>query len=336
MNWSTFFLRQVWIDEGLVACLLWPLTLISRLWLGCNHLAYKFGLREVMHSPVPVLVVGNVLAGGTGKTPIVISLVEFFQSQGWQVGVIARAYQTKEEGVSEVHADSSPRLAGDEPLLVKQRCGVPVFTGRQRAHAAQALLASYPHTQLIISDDGLQHAAMHHDMAICVFDDRGLGNGWLLPAGPMRELWPRDSKGASQFKVHSGEKPFEHSHAAVRRLSVLARNGLGEQRALSSWRGQKVQALAAIARPTLFFASLEKAGLVLIEKHALPDHADLSRWQPAGDWPVFCTEKDAVKLWLHLPTAWAVPLDCILPAELLAQLESEVQRLSSTHGQKTS
>jgi len=335
MKWSTYLSEQVWTSRHFLSQLLWPLTFISRFWLWLNGKAYAAGWRRVSHLPVPVLVVGNVLVGGTGKTPVVISLVEYFHSMGWQVGVIARAYQTKEVSVIEVKADTSPQLSGDEPLLIKQRCGVPVFTGRMRAQAAQVLLERYPRTQLIISDDGLQHAGMHHDLAICVFDDRGLGNGRLLPAGPMRELWPRDAKGASQFNVHTGKLPFEYSYAATRTLSVFARNGLGEQRELASWRGHKVQALAAIARPELFFESLELIGLDLTLKHALPDHAALDAWQPVSHEPVFCTEKDAVKLWLHLPSAWAVPLDCTLPSKLLEQLESEVLRLSLLHGQKT-
>ncbi len=336
MKLSAYLSQQVWTGKGLVACLLWPLTLISRLWLGINHLAFASGLRQSIHLPVPVLVVGNVLAGGTGKTPIVIGLVEYFQSQGWKVGVIARAYLAKAEPVQEVFTDSQPALAGDEPLLIKMRCGVAVFTGRERALAAQALLNAYPDTQLIISDDGMQHRLLHHDIAVCVFDDRGLGNGWLLPAGPLRETWPRPAlDGVSQHLVHTGKWPLTNSHAVQRRLSPTARNGLGQQKPLSDWAGQSVQAVAAIARPQLFFKALQDAGLLTQICHPLPDHADLSDWQPTGELPVFCTEKDAVKLWPHLPTAWAVPLECELPPALLDELVSQVQRLSSPHGQKT-
>jgi len=337
MRLSAYLSQQVWATRGPLACLLWPLTLISRTWLALNAMAYAKGWRGGVHLPVPVLVVGNVLAGGTGKTPIVISLVEHFKSLGLQVSVIARAYGTGEEPVMEVLSNSLAAQAGDEPLLLKLRCAVPVFTGRQRAKAAQALLQAYPQTQLIISDDGLQHRALHHDLAVCVFDDRGLGNGWLLPAGPLRELWPRQSgTSTKQFLLHTGEKSFSRSLAAKRSLSQIARNGQGEERDISSWQGQTVQALAAIARPALFFAALEQAGLRLKQKHALPDHAALDNWQPVGDEPLLCTEKDAVKLWPRSPSAWAVPLVCELPPELLTQLSAEVQRLSLLHGQKTS
>ena len=336
MPLSVYLTRHVWLARGAIACLLWPLTLISRVWLALQSLGTSLGLRPVTRMPVPVLVVGNVLAGGTGKTPVVISLVEYFKTAGWQPGVIARAYGADSEPVREVLSDSPAHESGDEPLLIKHRCNVPVFTGRERSKAAQALLAAYPNTRLIISDDGLQHRALAHDLAICVFDDRGLGNGWLLPAGPLREPWPRRPlPGVAQYLLHTGKQPFENSLPAKRQLSISARNASGEQSPLASWQDRQVQALAAIAQPHVFFAALEQAGLQLQHKHVLSDHADLSQWMPVGDLPLFCTEKDAVKLWPHVPQAWAVPLDCELPAAWLEQLLADVQRLSLANGQKT-
>ena len=335
MHISAYLSQQVWTQRGLVACMLWPLTLLGRAWLFLNDLAFAKGWRQQTRLPVPVLVVGNVLAGGTGKTPIVIALATHFQGLGWRVGVIARAYRTEDEAVTPVHPDSDALQVGDEPLLIRQRCQIPVFVGRQRAKAALALLKAHPQTQLIISDDGMQHQSLHHDLAVCVFDDRGTGNGWLLPAGPLREPWPRALKaGTRQHLVHTGTLPFGNSQPVQRQLGTTARNGWGEIRPLSDWQGQTVQALAAIARPSPFFEALQQAGLVTQSCHALPDHADLSNWKPSGEWPVFCTEKDAVKLWSHLPNAWAVPLECSLPKPLLDELAAEVQRLSSGHGQK--
>jgi len=337
MPLSVYFSRHVWLSRGVVACLLWPLTLISRVWLAVASLGTRLGWRPVTRLPVPVLVVGNVLAGGTGKTPVVISLVEYFKAAGWQPGVIARAYGADSERVREVLIDSPAQQSGDEPLLIKRRCDVPVFTGRERRQAAQALLQAYPYTRLIISDDGLQHHALPHDVAVCVFDDRGLGNGWLLPAGPLREPWPRRPQaGVVQYVLHTGRQPFENSLPARRQLSLTARNGLGEQRALADWQDCQVQALAAIAQPHVFFEALQQAGLRLQHTHVFADHADLSQWMPVDDAPVFCTEKDAVKLWPHWPQAWAVPLDCELPVAWLAQLLADVQRLSLAHEQKTS
>jgi tetraacyldisaccharide 4'-kinase len=336
MKLSVFFTEQVWAGRGLIACLLWPISLLTKLWLNRQDHLYRSGQRNSLHLPLPVLVVGNVLVGGTGKTPVVISLVQHFQKQGIQVGVIARAYGTPDESVREVKADSLALDAGDEALLIKHRCDAPVFIGRQRAQAAVALKRAYPATQLIISDDGMQHRELHHDIAICVFDDRGLGNAWLLPAGPLRESWPRTiTPGVKQYLLHTASRAFENSLPAKRHLSHIAINGLGQQRLLSSWINQPVQALAAIARPEIFFAGLQQAGLVLAHTYPLDDHAPLSAWQPGHDLPVFCTEKDAVKLWPHLPEVWAVPLECDLPVAMLEALTADVQQLSLKHGHQT-
>lgn len=336
MKLSAFFTEQVWTGKGLVAFLLGPVSWLTKLWLIRQDHLYLSGKRESVHVPVPVLVVGNVLVGGTGKTPVVISLVQHFQKLGLQVGVIARAYGTSDESVREVTADTQADAAGDEALLIKRRCQVPVFIGRQRAQAALALLRAYPATRLLISDDGMQHRGLHHDLAVCVFDDRGLGNGWLLPAGPLRESWPRKlAPDVKQYLLHTAQQSFENSLPAKRYLSHIAINGLGQQRLLSSWINQPVQALAGIARPDLFFEALKNTGLVLANTYPLQDHAPLSYWRPSNDLPVLCTEKDAVKLWPHLPEAWAVPLECELPGVLLDEITSDVQQLSLKYGHQT-
>ena len=334
MSQGVSILQKAWLSRGWLACLLWPITILSRLWLLVVRLAYALRLKRPTKLPVPVLLVGNVLVGGTGKTPVVMHIASELKAQGWQVGVIARAQETAQQNVQEVHSHSPATQVGDEPLLVKKRCKVPVFIGKERAMAAQALLKAYPQTQLIISDDGLQHRALHHDVALCVFDDRGLGNGFLLPAGPLREPWPRKSK-VPQYLVHTGDKPFGASYAAKRRLSDVAVNGMGQTRPLASWQGESVQALAAIAQPEVFFQALRQHGIHLSAAHSLPDHAPLTVWQCPEDQDLFCTEKDAVKLWLRQPQTWAVPLECTLPDSLWAQLLQNLNQLSSAHGQKT-
>ena len=343
MSNTADLLHRAWPSKGWLARVLWPITLLSRSWLFLNAQAYRWGWRRTTLLPVPVLVVGNVVVGGTGKTPIVMHLASHFHKLGWHVGVIARGHGGAKLDVREVQRNSAAHEVGDEALLVKQHCKLPVFTGRQRALAAQALLKAYPSTQLIISDDGLQHHALHHDIALCVFDDRGLGNGWLLPAGPLREPWPRHERLANkdrqkppkQYLIHTGEVPFENSFKAERQLAAQAVNGKGQTRTLDSFQGQAVQALAAIAQPALFFQALQAQGLTLAATHALPDHAPLQHWRASRPEELLCTEKDAVKLWPHLPQAWAVPLNCELPDALLSQLLQDVQGLSSRHGQKT-
>lgn len=336
MRLSAFFTEQVWTHRGWAACMLWPLSCLTWLGVKVQPWLFRIGCRTSSRLNVPVLVVGNVMVGGTGKTPVVISLVKHFKARGYRVGVIARAYGNVDESVKEVHPDSLATQAGDEPLLVKASCDVPVFVGRERAKAGQALLTTYPDTELIISDDGMQHSALWHDIAVCVFDDRGVGNAWLLPAGPLREPWPRKPfPGVHQYVLHTGSKHPSNAWVANRKLATVARNGLGESQDLRAWLGQPVQALAGIAKPEAFFEALEQEGLKLSKRWPMPDHAMLSNWKPDSPLPLFCTEKDAVKLWRHFPRAWAVSLECELPPQLLDAIDTELQQLSSKHGQKT-
>jgi len=315
---------------------LFPLTLLSRAYIGLTRLAYKLGWKTTVKLPVPVIVVGNVMVGGTGKTPIVIHVAQRLTQMGWQVGVICRGDGGQHADCTEVSLHSLAQEVGDEALLLKSRLSLPVFIGRQRAQAALLLMQTYPQTQIIISDDGLQHLALHHDIALCVFDDRGLGNGCLLPAGPLRESWPRRlGQGVVQIKVHTGDRPFEGSLAAHRQLAGYAVNGRGEQRALQSWRHHAVDALAAIAQPELFFSALRQTGLLLSHTQAFSDHDPLDHWQPQSANDVLCTEKDAVKLWRYQPDVWAVPLQCDLPAVFWEELMPHLVRLSLAHGHQT-
>ena len=330
---SSDILLDAWRKPSILSWSLFPLTFLSRIYLWLSKAAYARGWQSSTCLPVPVLVVGNVLVGGTGKTPVVIHLAQRLSQMGWKVGVIARGHGGQLNGWAEVTENSLASQTGDEALMLKKKLGLPVFIAKKRAKAALALLQTYPQTQLIVSDDGLQHRALHHDIAICVFDDRGLGNGFLLPAGPLRETWPRQlNLGVTQLKVHTGRIPFEDSLAAHRQLAGFAVNGLGEQRDLRLWAGQSVGALAAIAHPEAFFSALRSAGLTLTTTQALPDHDPLADWQPSDEHDVLCTEKDAVKLWPRHPQVWAVPLNCELPAVFWDALMPHWQRLSLSHG----
>ena len=329
-------LLDAWRKPGLLAWCLFPLTFLSRIYLWLSQASYSLGWQSSTRVPVPVLVVGNVLVGGTGKTPVVIHLAQRLHQLGWQVGVIARGHGGQLDGWAEVTDNSLASQTGDEALMLKKKLGLPVYIGKKRAQAALALLQKYPQTQLIISDDGLQHRALHHDMAICVFDDRGLGNGFLLPAGPLRETWPRQlDKGVMQIKVHTGHIGFEDSLAAYRQLAGFAVNGRGERRDLLLWSGKAVAAVGAIAQPEVFFAALQSAGMTLSNTQAFPDHDPLADWQPRDAQDVLCTEKDAVKLWPRHPQVWAVPLQCELPEVFWDTLMPHLQRLSLSHGLQT-
>src|SRR5690606_5364172 len=187
-------LTRNWMRRGLLAWCLLPLACLFGLMAGLRRGFYRLGWLKSTRLPVPVIVVGNLFVGGTGKTPMVIFLVEALRAAGYQPGVISRGYGSKESAPQAVTSASSPQAAGDEPLLIAQRTGCPVMVGRDRAAAAQALLARHPQVDLIISDDGLQHYALGRDVEIVLFDARGGGNGWLMPAGPLREPLsrPRD------------------------------------------------------------------------------------------------------------------------------------------------
>ncbi|WP_198971658.1 tetraacyldisaccharide 4'-kinase [Xylophilus sp. ASV27] len=323
MNFSRA-LQQAWLRRGALAWLLWPLSLAYGLLWRLRALAYRQGWLRSERLPVPVLVVGNVVAGGAGKTPTVIAVLEHLRARGIAAGVVSRGYGRRlpaggADDVREVQPHSTPAEAGDEPLLIRRRTGVPVFVGRDRAAAARRLLARYPATRLIVCDDGLQHLALGRDIEVCVFDDRGVGNGFLLPAGPLREPWPRPVAAV----LHTGAHPAFAGFTARRRLADHALRADGSRVALASLGQQPLHALAGIARPQAFFDMLRERGLCLAHTEALPDHYDFDSWKPRqhlGFMPI-CTEKDAAKLWRVAPQALAVPLRFEPEPAFLARLD---------------
>jgi tetraacyldisaccharide 4'-kinase len=280
--------------------------------------------------PVPVVVVGNVIVGGAGKTPTVIALVRALQAAGHHPGVISRGYGRVDNGVREVADGDSAEQVGDEPLLIRQRCGAPVWVGRQRAAVARALCHGHPSVDVIVSDDGLQHVALARRAELVVFDERGIGNGRLLPAGPLREPWPAPA-GPARLVVYTA------GQVSTAVPGVLATRTLGRAWPLLAWRSgdssaavaldalrdRPLLAAAGIAAPEKFFGMLEAAGLA-ITRCPLPDHHAYTTLPWAdGTHDVITTEKDAVKLArhpLHGTRVWVVPLDLELPAALVADL----------------
>ncbi len=285
-------------------------------------------------APVPLLVVGNLVAGGAGKTPTVMALVAAFLAAGRRPGVIARGYgrviESAGKGVAEVTATSAARSVGDEPLLIRRRAGVPVWVGRDRAAAASALCARHPEIDLLVADDGLQHHALARDAELIVFDQRGIGNGLLLPAGPLREPMPAVLGPQMRVLYTGGHRSTSLPGAVATRQLVMAwplvawRDGDASQaQPVAALRGRRVLAAAGLAAPEKFFAMLEAAGLS-IRRLPLPDHFDYAAlpW-PAATREVVCTEKDAVKLdatRLGGTRVWVLPLDLRLPDSLVADL----------------
>lgn len=315
-------LQQAWLRRNALARLLWPLSLAFAGVAAGRRALYRCGLLKTFRARVPVLVVGNVIAGGAGKTPAVMAIVRHLQQLGWPVGVVSRGHGRTTGDCREVRADSDPAEVGDEPLLVHRATGAPVVVARRRAEAARMLLSLHPDVRLIVSDDGLQHLALARDIEICVFDDRGIGNGWLLPAGPLREHWPR----SCDLVLHTGARPAFAGFNATRNLAGHALRHDGSAVPLATLRESALVAVAAIAKPEAFFEMLRAQGLTLRSCIALPDHDDFSRWTPPEGAMVLCTEKDAVKLWRRQPDALAVPLvfepEAAFFTALAAQLSS--------------
>lgn len=289
-------------------------------------------------APCPVLVVGNLVAGGAGKTPTVIALVQTLRAAGWHPGVVSRGYGRRSTGRREVDATASALDVGDEPWLIHRRTLVPLVVAERRSAAARLLLRNHPEVDLLIADDGLQHHALARDAEVWVFDERGIGNGALLPAGPLRQPLPA-SVPPQAVVLYNAPRPSTPLPGAVatRRLAgaVLLdewQRGAAMQRAaLRALAGRPVPAVAGIAAPERFFGMLRDAGLT-VEPMPLPDHAVLESapWRP-GTPEIVCTEKDAAKL-VALPPGllgttrvWVVGLDFHLPDDFLAAVQQRLR-----------
>ena len=344
-------LVQAWLNRGPLAIALYPLSLLFYALAGLRRQFYAWGLLKIQRVDALVIVVGNVVAGGAGKTPTVIALVQHLLRQGYTVGVISRGYGRSGTACMEVMPDAFPQDTGDEPLLIRRTTKVPVFVSRKRIEAATALLKRYPLTEILVCDDGLQHYALFRDLEICVFDNRGYGNGWQLPAGPLREPWPRKplvQAGQSDARLlilHTGGRPAFSGFMAQRRLAPFARRSDGTTVALGELGaagGKPLLAVAGIAQPESFFSMLRACEIPLVQTLALPDHYNFDSFSRSiyQGYSIICTEKDAAKLWPAAPDAWAVPLVFEPQPEFFDALTTSVAdllatKLSSTHGHKT-
>ena len=183
-------LQEAWLWRGPLARALLPLSWLYGAVVALRRGLFRTGLLRATRLPVPVVVVGNLIAGGAGKTPTTLALVSLLREQGWTPGIVSRGHGREGAGLYEVTRDSSALHSGDEPLLLHLRSGAPMVVGADRVAAARTLLQRHPEVDLLLSDDGLQHLRLARDVEVIVFDERGAGNGWLLPAGPLREPVP--------------------------------------------------------------------------------------------------------------------------------------------------
>lgn len=295
--------------------------------LRALHLVpYRAGWRTVRTLPVPLVVVGNLTAGGSGKTPLVIALVDALRARGFRPGVASRGYGGSERGPRLVDDRSTPAEVGDEPCLIRRRSSVPVAIGRDRGRTA-TLLAERG-VDVVIADDGLQNPGFARDVEICVVDgQRRFGNGLLLPAGPLRE--PPERLRTIPFRVCNGgiARPGEIPMRLAGGMAVALAGAAA--RPLESFSGQRVHAVAAIGHPQRFFDSLRAHGIEVVP-HAFADHhafaaADLD----FGDGrPVLMTEKDAVKcLGFAAPHFWCVPVRAELPPDFFDAVAGRLQAI---------
>jgi tetraacyldisaccharide 4'-kinase len=270
-------------------------------------------------APVPVICVGNLTVGGTGKTPLVIWIAEWLKSKGWSPAIVSRGYGARVDAPRAATVAADAAEVGDEPILLARRSGCPVWIGPDRVQVAAALREQQRDVNVLVLDDGLQHYRMRRDLEIAVVDARGFGNGFLLPAGPLRE--PR-------WRLRTVDAVVSHA-SAVQGYSMELQGDLAhrmtdarERQPLKSFAGQKVHAVAGIGDPNRFFIHLGKAGIKVVP-HPFPDHHRFSphELEFGDEAPVMLTEKDAVKLRsVARPNWWVLPVSAKLDPQFGAWL----------------
>lgn len=323
-------LQEAWLTRGAVAWLLWPLACLYRAVVTLRRVAYRTGLLRSHRLPLPVVVVGNLIAGGAGKTPTTMALVQLLRAHGHRPGIVSRGYGRSTAVPQLVTRNTPVDAAGDEPLLMHLRTGAPVAVGTDRVATGRLLIEAHPELTVIVTDDGLQHWRLSRDAQVIVFDERGGGNGWVLPAGPLREPVPRavPPRSVVLYNTPQPSTPLP-GHLAQRRLRGLVPLTdwwAGKPAALEAFaflQGRKAIAAAGMARPQRYFEMLRAHGLQ-IEELPLPDHHPFTTlpWPPAAS-DVIVTEKDAVKLHpdrMGKTQVWVATLDFEIDAAIARQL----------------
>ena len=296
-----------WTRRGAAHWLLWPASLAFRMGVALRRFLYAVRLLKSAHPGLPVIVVGNLTAGGSGKTPLVLWIAEFLRGKGWSPASVSRGYGGVVQAPRAATIASQPAEVGDEPILLARRSGCPVWVGPDRLRVIDALRLQHPDVDVLILDDGLQHYRLRRDIEIAVVDARGFGNGALLPAGPLREPASR-LKSVDAVVSHGApvrgyamklEGDVLHSMADASRREVAA-----------AFAGKRAHAVAGIGDPNRFFLHLARFGIKPIP-HPFPDHHPFrpEELDFGDDLPVLLTEKDAVKL-RHAPRPnwWVLPV----------------------------
>lgn len=332
---------SAWLQKQWMRYTVWHILLVPVSWLFflisfLRRTLYKLGFLNTQQLPVPVIVVGNINVGGTGKTPLVIWLVQQLKSTGYQPGIISRGYGGNTNQVREVFAHDLPAEAGDEPVLIAKRTNSPVFVHANRVAAGKALLVAHPECNIIISDDGLQHYRLHRDVEIVVVDGvKGFGNQALLPAGPLRE--PVSRLQQVDALVINGMQSFESDSFPDARFEMQLESGAfynllnpAQKCDASALQKKQVAAVAGIGNPARFFHQLQQLG-VHFQPYAFADHHAFTArdFNSLNADIVLMTEKDAVKCQSFAqPNFWVLPVDAAIKDKdgLMAVILNKLRR----------
>jgi tetraacyldisaccharide 4'-kinase len=339
-NW----LHRIWYEEGASYRLLLPLTGLYWLLVAVRRCLYQVGILGSQRAVAPVIVVGNITTGGTGKTPVTIWLARELKARGFSPGIVSRGYGGSKSSTSmRVDIASDPATVGDEPVLLARRSACPVVVDADRYRAAEMLVEDG--ADVIIADDGLQHYRLARTYEICVIDGaRGLGNRYLLPAGPLRETVARLNE-VDQVLLNGPLRTSEAALSAIEqnaiefelRATEISRLNGSLTRPIARFEGTTVHGVAAIGNPSRFFDQLRAHGMQVLE-HAFPDHAAISLrdLEFGDDFEVLMTEKDAVKLGKSVTDKyWTVPVELTMDPVLAGPwLEQIVSRLRNEEEQR--
>lgn len=328
------WINRVWYGGSVWFLLLVPLSWLYAAITGLRRHLYKTGLWRIHSAGVPVIVIGNITTGGTGKTPLTVWLVRALKERGFSPGIVSRGYRGDVGSIPvEATAKSDPAVVGDEPVLLAKRCDCPIFVHPDRVAAARMLRQKG--VNVIIADDGLQHYRLARDVEIAVVDGERLwGNERLLPAGPLREPLSR-LHGVSHVFVQGVNKAssvpgltdgMSVTEFSLRPMEVGRLDG-AESMSLNDFRGKRVHAVAAIGNPDRFFDSLEEFGMDVV-RHPFPDHATLTEvdlsFEDQGD--VLMTEKDAVKCnWPGNENFWYVPVEAVISSSKETSIMNQIE-----------
>ncbi|GIU18237.1 tetraacyldisaccharide 4'-kinase [Shewanella sp. c952] len=324
------WVNKLWYDGHILRFVLWPLSLVFAAITWFRRLLYTVGVKPQAILPVPVIIVGNITVGGSGKTPTVIYLIELLRKQGYKPGVISRGYGVDIDGARSVFVGDSASLVGDEPAMIVARTHVPMVVGAKRIDAAHQLLNDFD-VDIIISDDGLQHYALGRDIELVILDgERRLGNGMLLPAGPLREGHWRTAV-VDHVIVNGGEAQRGEQQMLLQPTLWHSVNGK-QSPSNAPQPEQDVVAMAGIGNPCRFFETLADMGYRLDRVQAFDDHSAYSKatlTALAAERPLLMTEKDAVKCReFAKDNWWYLAVDAKLPPSFDQQLLARVKQVA--------